>query len=365
MKRRISILGIGLILLSLVACAEPFEGESCQREVIERQHEETKSPILTFAGQKVQLPEMRVYAFQVKKEFEKIGGQDVWEFEDFSGGRKAEEAAKKVLLENILRIKILNKKADELSITLTEEEEQMINLKALDYYRNIMPVDYRQAYQIDEQLIEKVFGEGFIAEKVRQVSTADLQVNQQMIEEILKDNLDYQLFQNYTAEAMLTGYQGVEFRQIITDVQREQDFRDSLNELAEAYQAGRSLKEVMALAEQQGCSIERKKYDLPSFFDIYGNEEVHSFKVPVEGMMTPVRRANDSYRLFVVERLDKPKEEKIVTYRQQMPAKREAYKRQALEKIANQKFTIIYNDWLKEADFQLDHEQWQTISFTD
>lgn len=47
--------------------------------------------VMTISDEDVSVDEVMLYLLQVKKEFEKYGGEDVWDHDDFSGGKKRQK----------------------------------------------------------------------------------------------------------------------------------------------------------------------------------------------------------------------------------------------------------------------------------
>lgn len=92
----IRIMILLLMVSSLLACSK---SEQTQEEYMVKIDEEP-----------VGEAEVMVYAYQVYEEFINIGGENVWEFEDFSGGKSAKEVAADAVLKNIVRIKTIQKK---------------------------------------------------------------------------------------------------------------------------------------------------------------------------------------------------------------------------------------------------------------
>lgn len=80
-----------------------------------------KNYVATIGGDKVSVAEFNMYLYEVQKNFETLGGKDIWET-DFEG-KTAEEAAKEAALNSIAYIKISAKQAKQMNISLSKDEK--------------------------------------------------------------------------------------------------------------------------------------------------------------------------------------------------------------------------------------------------
>ena len=113
-KKGLLFLIMLLILSSLFACSK----SEIPSEVIDY--------VISVNDDEVQQNEVMIYVYQVVEEFQSIGGEEVWEFEYFSGGKSAIQVAKEAVLEYIVRIKVHNKKSIELKVTLDQAEDAKV-----------------------------------------------------------------------------------------------------------------------------------------------------------------------------------------------------------------------------------------------
>ncbi len=176
--RLIGILIVLLIASSLLSCSK------------EEPKEEVFDYLIRVDDVKVDKNEAMIYVYQVIEEFEQIGGEDVWDFEDFSGGKSAEEVAKDAVLENIVRIKVLVAKSEEMKIVLDRIEEQKVVTEAEQYLAQ-MPDNFAGGNDIDISVMKRVFTEYAIAHKVTRQVTDDYIPSDDLIEAKLRENKNY------------------------------------------------------------------------------------------------------------------------------------------------------------------------------
>jgi foldase protein PrsA len=117
-----------MCIFCLVGCSSKKE----IKEELDTYNDNDK--LITIDDVGIEVDEVMPYLLQVKMEFEELGGEDVWDHNDFSGGKKAEDVAKLAVLDNLIRTKILVKKSDEMGITITDGEEEEVRSQALKYY---------------------------------------------------------------------------------------------------------------------------------------------------------------------------------------------------------------------------------------
>ncbi len=109
------------------------------------------------------MPEAMVYLTTFYNQYADIYGSEMWNY-DF-GGISLEEHVKDVVLSKLAQIKIMNLMAEERDIELTEEEKQNVK-KAAESYFSGLESDLIEAEGITEAVVEKVYLEYAIANKV-------------------------------------------------------------------------------------------------------------------------------------------------------------------------------------------------------
>lgn len=118
------ILLLIFISLCFAGCnKKQYEGEVIQDYVIKINNNEIKQG------------EVYTYFYEVYKNFESIGGEDIWDT-DFDG-RTAQEVAKESVLNTLTVVNVCKEKAKELNITLTDDEKNEAKSEAEIFYNEI------------------------------------------------------------------------------------------------------------------------------------------------------------------------------------------------------------------------------------
>ncbi len=122
------------------------------------------------------MPEAMVYLTTFYNQYADIYGPEMWTY-DF-GGVSLEEHVKDVVLSKLAQIKIMNLMAEERDIELTEEEKENVK-KAAESYFSGLESDLIESEGITEAVVEKVYLEYAIANKVYATITesADMEIS--------------------------------------------------------------------------------------------------------------------------------------------------------------------------------------------
>lgn len=336
MKKRI-FLGIVLaffVLLLPVACREIASTELLPAILI-KIDAATVSP-----------EEVAVYGIQVKKEFEEIGGTDIWEFESFSGDKSAYEVAKTKVLENIIRVKILLAKAKERKIELTEIEAGAAAGRANEFLKDEKALA-AATEEISTETVQRVFSEFELGQKLKEEMLRSFQPEEKLIMAKLEENEEYQALKQEDPHAnhelfLVETAEIAENSPLLDTIRQELTMEPSYG-LTDAtsqsmvYKEEKYLKQQLEEAFGEGVTEELRK----SGWLLLPNQERKVFQL---------------LHLKEIELMDTA----TLTRRLQEQAEKEkALRRQAEEEIRDESFEVIYQEWKKEADIRIDQEAWQ------
>lgn len=154
-KRLISCLLVLAVLMGLTACGDT-------------EQEKTGNTVLVFAKNPISLGEVYIYAQIVKEDYEATYGKDVWDMQiTLADGTLAnmEEVTRQDIINTVVRVKVLISMARKYNVELNETEISAEQNKA-DIFYNRLTDDQINRMQINESLVENVFQENAIAEKV-------------------------------------------------------------------------------------------------------------------------------------------------------------------------------------------------------
>lgn len=340
-----------------------FTLTSCKRTT------DSKETVITIDGEEVKEPEIRIYLMQVRSRFEQLAGPDVWEYEDFSEGRTAEEVARQGTLDNLIQIKLLVHKAAGMGIELNDEMIQTTKQYAVEYYTQ-MDKEYIQKYDITQELVENVFLESKLANEVKLSVLNSYQPSDQQIEAQMLKNEDYAMFSRLQPEDAL---RKVRVQYIFVQTAVDED--GVLTPLSEEAQA----KAYDQIKEAYDLAI--KGYDFEALINIYSQDEQKestngTFDLPLAylsdelslvlsglnvGDISEIAKTETGYHLFKVIDYIIPTEEEISTYKVSFNNMEEQLRTEAVNKLREEAFQEIYNDWKEEAEYELNQDLWNQI----
>lgn len=335
MKKKSFLLTILMFLiLFLAACQEMTSTELLP------------SILIKIDSAAVSQEEAAIYGVQVKKEFEQIGGADIWEFESFSGDKSAYEVAKTKVLENLIRVKILLAKARERKIELTAEEEDEIDGRIREFLADTKALT-AASEEISEEMVRQVFIEFELGQKLKREMLRSFQPEETMIAAKLAENEDYQKLQQENPwekhELFL-----VEAAEIAENDFLLETIRQELNTYP-TY--------GLTDATSQRMVYKEEKYLKQRLEEAFG--EGVTGQLRQTGWLLWPRDENNGFYLLHLKGIQVMDMDLLTRRLQQQGDKEKALRRQAEEEIRDESFEVIYQEWKKEADIRIDQEAWQ------
>ena len=336
MKRGIFLL---MILLLLAACKENDGKPNDWRP----------GEVIKINGQPIKAEEIAVYGIQVKKEFEQIGGPDIWEFESFSGGRSAYEVAKTKVLENLIRVKILAAKAGERKIELTEEEKEGTDARAESFYNNKEELKAAGA-EITPEITKQVFAEFELGQKLKSQMLKSFRPGAEMVEAKLAEDEAYQSLlredpwekrERYLVQSVKIESNEAN-KEKLEEIQRQLDENQGLTD---------ELSESMVYQEE-----EYTKADLDKQF---GEGFTDNLRKNPEQLILLEEEA--AYLFVKLSSVELPDSNGLSRELRKLEVQKRKLQEQAEESVRDESFDVIYKEWKKEADIQINQEIWQGL----
>ena len=327
------------LALSMAACG--------QTEEVSASPEDT---VFTFAGENITLGEVYLYAATVKEDYESTYGGEVWSV-DVSVTRdnsaNMEDITRKDIIEDIVHVKLLESKAPEMKIALSEEEEEDVNKETDSFYENLTDKQIEDM-DLNYDLIHKVIQENAIARKVydAMIEEGGIEVS----DENARETTFYDLyFECYTVASNgdVTKFSEDE-RQTQYD-RALQAYNTLINPIENNYNDGTpgsntNSTNIEGLAEYYGLHNSDYYTLTPKEIEgIYGKEICDSLYGLEDGSYSLVTESEYGYHIFYMKALtdreatDNKKQELIVS-------KRRAY------------MESHYEEWLKKADPNFSYE---------
>ena len=116
-------------------------------------------------------PEMMVYMSTLQAQYESVFGREIWEKD--LGGFTLEQQLKDTILARLAQIKVMNLLAKNYGVTLSEEENALIEKAAAEYLSKLKPGEI-SAMGVTGEMIEMLYREYAMANKVYSEITKDI-----------------------------------------------------------------------------------------------------------------------------------------------------------------------------------------------
>lgn len=167
MKKSIRMGAIcGLLCLSLTACDIPFVNKFFGKS--EADNVKPSAVVFTFDHENVELNEVFIYAEVVRGAYEARYGSGVWDIETKDSEdimASMEDITKKDIVNDIRTTKAMAKKASEYGISLSDDDIIDIRTDSVSFFKNLTDEQIKKM-NIDEELVEKVYSENVLANRV-------------------------------------------------------------------------------------------------------------------------------------------------------------------------------------------------------
>lgn len=325
--------------------------------------------LLKINGVNITIDEVMPYLLQVKMEFEQLGGEDVWDHNDFSGGKKAEDVAKQGVLDNVIRTKILITKSKEMGISLTESEQDKISTQALKYYEQLDEADISK-YHVSKNSIIKSFNEYQLANKVEHEMTKEyIPAEEELQEELIKNN-DYANLKNKDPNQTL---RKIKVQQILLKTHNKNDndeytliSHDILKEAKtvadEVYKKATKKQDFTKLVSQYSQDVQTKEKNGEDILLVGLIQEDFPSLINLKpGEISDILQSKIGYHIFKVIKIIEPTKEDIIAYNEKFSQWELKLRMDYSTKLKTQAFNDIYMDWKENTLVKLNEELWKKI----
>jgi foldase protein PrsA len=180
MKRIKSIFVIVMLMTLLTACQNNSNNSEDNSSKNETKYElkgdlSNNSLILSIDDIQVGYDEVSVYMQELKNNYEAKFGDSIWFF-DLGKNRTFEDEAKDEIIDQIVQMKIMGLKAADLGVELTQDEKDEIAGEVKEFIESLND-EYIKDHAITEELITRVYSDNYLASKVFDVATNDVDTN--------------------------------------------------------------------------------------------------------------------------------------------------------------------------------------------
>lgn len=308
--------------------------------------------------------EMMLYLHQTFFEFEALGGSDVWNISDFSGGKSASDVAKQGAIDNIIMTKVLVKKAAELGVLLTEENKQKVEEQAKTYLENLS-TSFVEKYNITEEVVRHVLEENYLAKQVELNTKGNYEVTREELGAKLIENQEYNDIKRRRedgVELMLTVYEVEHIvaythkknstgQWVVIEPEADALAQAKINEAKESINGGMSFLEAVSIYS-----------DADNLTDTTSKVTLLQLSEPVAKALSMVEmdgvsdiiKGDYGYHLFKVINKTPPTTDEVNSFNQSYAQWEEALFEEAKALIIDEGFRSIYDQWRSGVDIVIE-----------
>jgi parvulin-like peptidyl-prolyl isomerase len=306
------------------------------------QEEETNSgELIAMIGEsRIYYNEAMVYLKSAQDNYEADYGKNIWKADILGNGQTFGDMIKDEVMRQITELKIIRDKAAEQEITLTEEELADAHSYAKEHYNGLTDKGKNQ-YLITQELLDRVYEDNLLANKVFETLTinvdtnvADAEAKQITVQDIFIKGARFDLAGNrteYTAEEKEDAYNKA--KSLLEQAKLTDDFKTLAETSSEAdtieytFGKGQGPKEYGSIFEQAAFTLRT-------------------------GQVSDLITTNDGWHIiycvtdFNVDATTQVKENII-------------------EQRRNEMFSKLYSDWSADYDIVINSQAWKAISYED
>ncbi len=200
---------IFVAILVLAAVIFGRKGEDKEKETVWQE-----GSMLRIGDTQVDYREGLVYLDAVKADYEQYYGSDIWKYEIDANGNTMGQVIKDQTLEQIIYIKVVCQKADELGIVLSEEELQLVDEQTAAYMQKIQGSELL-LHGVNADIVRRIYSDNLLARKTFEVTT--LNVDTDIPDEEAAQRRFYTIaIRNYKIDASgnRAAYEGTELEEL-------------------------------------------------------------------------------------------------------------------------------------------------------
>ncbi len=335
--------------------------------------ENRPKPYITVNGEEVYEGEMMIYYRLMQLEFEKAGGEEIWDLNML--GFDSKQAVIDRAFASVIRIKV----AQSIAGTIKSQEYTEI-LKRSDQLEDILGKDFMEEHGIDRELIEKVVSENYLIHRYEETAgfrTSDFEEQiQALVEERygLYDELDKEDYlQNVTLIPMMF-YTGeyAEGEWISYPESQKEQIRQTAMEIYELVDEKNFYAMTLRFGNNRGDVQLNPVFHQGDIISPGGNMgNVYKGQILPEaaevifdtepGTMTEFMTTEYGYLVCLVTRITGPYEQDLITYQNQLQIVRSSFREQAFGVLKQQRLEEEWNRLEQESEITVRKEAFSEL----
>ena len=321
---------IFIVVLVLAAVIFGRKGEDKEEETVWQ-----AGSMLRVGDTQVDYREGMVYLNAVQEDYEQYYGSDIWKYAVDSRGNTMGEVIKDQTLEQIIYIKVVCRKADELGIVLSEEELQTVDQQTAAYMEKIQGSSLT-LHGVNADIVRRIYSDNLLARKTFEVTT--LNVDTDIPDEEAAQHKFYAIaIRNFKIDASgnRVSYEATELEELKA---RVESLRQQSLETEDFYKLAAANTEDSAMLEITGGIG-----DFPAIYE----DTVLALNA---GEVSEVIETGDYYYIFYcVTDFDvdatQEKKEEMIAERQE------------------EEFQTRYQEWRESIRIEVNEEVWDALDF--
>ncbi len=313
-KRKLAMIFVSFILL--------FSACSNQKE---------ENTVLKINDTEIKESEFKLYYNESRIQFESVGGETIWET-DF-GGKTADDVAKETAINGIKMIKVAKEKANELNISLTDEEKKQAEEESKTYFESYEELNGKDT-GVTEEDVKNFLEEKALFNKVYENITGNFKL----------DENDFNEYFKYSKDELSKDYVLYNLSSIKTATKEEAD--KALSEI----NAGTEFSEVFNKYE-----TDKQAISTGGKMEIYRGQLEQAFNIVFDykkDEISPVISAVDGFYIFKVDDVKEASEEELKSI---------AKSNYTVSK-KEQLFSSEYEKWSKDIKVEINNDVLKNIS---
>jgi parvulin-like peptidyl-prolyl isomerase len=296
--------------------------------------------IAMIGGTKVYYNEAMIYLKSAQKNYEADYGDGIWNADILGNGETFGAMIKDEVMNQITELKIIRDKAEELGITLTEEEQAEADSYAKEHFEGLTEED-KSRYLVTEELLRQVYEDNLLAGKVFENITIDVDTNvpdqdakQITVQDILIYSVDFDENGNKVERSAQEKEDAYEKVQNLLEQAKE---TDDFNALAQANSEAETIEYTFGRGQapkEYSKTFEQAAFQLKT------------------GQVSDIITTDYGWHIIYC----------VSDYNEDATIQR---KENIIEERRSDMFSELYKEWSADYDVVINSKAWDAVSLTD